>query len=104
MITVRFASGFSVQYNDANWVTYTANVARLHDRKDGNWIADVSLDGGVVIEARRPCSTYNASTTTDEKLLTLVMDRLRELPRYRVVELKRALGAFNARRKTWRAE
>lgn len=52
MITVRFPTGYSVQYNDG----YTINNNFIVD-KEGAWIANVPA--GAIVECVAPCRTYN---------------------------------------------
>lgn len=56
MMTVRFESGYSVTYNNANyirWATSRGGFHRLYDKKDGDLITTVS--GNCMIEWGRPC-------------------------------------------------
>jgi hypothetical protein len=58
MITVRFASGFSVQYNTANFVTRHTEYSDLSTAKDGTWVAQVP--NSALIEVVTPCRVYSA--------------------------------------------
>jgi len=103
MITVRFPTGFSVQYNDVNHVEYTGNIARLTHNPGNKWYADVMLSSGAIIEVYAPCRTYNANQISDDTLADAVLDRLRHLPGHKLVKLKRAVADFNIQRHTWKA-
>ena len=76
MITVRFPTGFSVQYNSATTVEYgtDAKWTILYDRPGGNQIA--TIVGPCLIERTAPCRTYNpvADTTLRE-----LREEIREL-------------------------
>lgn len=67
MITVRFPSGFSVQYNTLNrivWARDNSGSAHLYGSKADGTICDgwsVTVPRECVIELIQPCRTYNAS-------------------------------------------
>lgn len=69
MITVRFPSGFSVQYNSAtNVYRDSAGYANLYVGPERTgWLAHVPLD--CIIEAKPPCRTYFAATQNDAVML-----------------------------------
>ena len=72
MITVRFPSGFSVQYNAATRVQSEEGNARFQRLKDANdkLIARIPFD--CIVEFGAPCRTYDASTeATREKVWEL---------------------------------
>jgi hypothetical protein len=67
MITVRFPSGFSVQYNDAGFVCGPdeRGIVRLYDSSDKKrFFARIPSDA--LVEFIRPCRTYNASGPSGE--------------------------------------
>lgn len=67
MITVRFPTGLSVQYNDATTGAYRADGwFELHNAR-GGWIA--SVPPVAIIEVVAPCRTY--STVRDETTETV---------------------------------
>jgi hypothetical protein len=75
VITVRFPSGFSVQYNEANQVTSSGKG--FHDvvRKEPfRWYARVGPD--CLIEGQSPCRTYNAANSSAESELKQKIDAL----------------------------
>ncbi|MGH7593391.1 MAG: hypothetical protein ACRELE_06015 [Gemmatimonadales bacterium] len=61
MMTVRFPSGFSIQYNDANYADrhISSGLTDLYTKKDGKWLAQVPTHG-CVLELVEPCRIYNA--------------------------------------------
>lgn len=66
MITVRFASGFSVQYNDLTWVEWGGGgTAYLYAAKGTGW--KVMVPPGALIEFVAPCRTYNAPSDEASK-------------------------------------
>ena len=70
MITVRFPSGYSVQYNDLTWVSWVGGVGYLHKKKDTGW--SVRVPEGALIEFVSPCRSYDGGTdATSEKLWEL---------------------------------
>lgn len=90
MMTVRFPSGFSIQYNTANYVSRNAlGFTDLYTRKDGNWIAQVPTAGAMVAVVPA-CRTYSASGPSAD-----VAAELREL-RKQVEGLKRKLRKIGA--------
>lgn len=82
MITVRFATGFSVQYNSAGYVDRgTEGLARLYDKKGGTWIATVQ--GDCIIEGSTPpCRTYSAvRDETTETVRALMQSEFKTIQR-----------------------
>lgn len=78
MITVRFPSGFSVQYNEATTAEPLSNgsgydVMRASPRR---WFARVPKD--CLIEGISPCRTYNASREESESDLKHQIEQLRK--------------------------
>jgi len=68
MITVRFPSGFSIQYNTLDHSDIRANGIYLGKKSDtGHYSVWVPLD--CIIEHISPCQTYNAAN--DGKLAAL---------------------------------
>ncbi len=106
-MTVRFPSGFSVQYNDANYLSYMGvhpnQAIRLTTaRENGKWICDIPVSSGAIVEVAPPCRTYNANTTDDGKVAQECLRRIRSLSVYDLAELKKALAGFDAKRKAWK--
>lgn len=65
MITVRFPSGFSVQYNDLNYVKWGGDVVHLYrDSTSTGW--SVTVPQSCIIELMRPCRTYHAAEPSVE--------------------------------------
>lgn len=100
MITVRFPSGFSVQYNSAHRLEYIGNngVARLFS--GDKWVADVPREA--IVESISPCRTYNANTVDDGAIADEFIARLRSLNVYKLADAKRALAKFDSLRKRWK--
>ena len=65
MITVRFPSGFSIQYNDLDNSEIRENGTYLGKKSSPN-IYSVWCPTDCIIEHIRPCRTYNASGEPDE--------------------------------------
>lgn len=63
MMTVRFSTGFSVQYNDANWASRSETHTDLYDKKGGRWLAQVPMDA--LIEVAPNCRAYDAMNSVD---------------------------------------
>ena len=67
MITVRFPSGFSVQYNDLDSVDTRATYHYLTKKKEiGSYYVIAPLD--CVIEHISPCRTYNPTLVPNDKV------------------------------------
>lgn len=61
MITVRFPSGFSVQYNTGNYVVRSQlGYSDIYEKKDSGWLAQVPNEA--LIEVSIPCRTYFAAS------------------------------------------
>lgn len=81
MITVRFATGFSIQYNNANLWTRNAEYSDLfyqHDNKK-EWVAQVP--NSCIIEAVSPCRTYHAGDSEIKQSLDNAAKSVRSLTR-----------------------
>jgi len=84
MVTVRFPTGFSVQYNNLNqidWDRDGSHGAMLYGSKtdgtrDSGWSVHVPAD--CIIEFVTPCRTYNAAREETESQLKLQIDALRK--------------------------
>lgn len=64
MITVRFPSGFSVQYNDLHHIKWQADgSALLMKSMESGWSVAVPKD--CLIEFMHPCAAYNAAGPND---------------------------------------
>jgi hypothetical protein len=67
MITVRFPSGFSIQYNDAGFVYRSTEYSDLYKSSEKkHWIAQVP--NSCVIELVPPCRTYNPVGTDSDQV------------------------------------
>lgn len=107
MITVRFATGFSIQYNDANYVvSHESGITDLYEKKDGTWVARVPT-AACVIEVRKPCRLYSAIANPDlvgDFLTALENDQQRRaMSTHSLAKIKSILGnSFNGRSRAWR--
>lgn len=84
MITVRFPTGFSIQYNDLKWVEWGTDCAHIYldSTKKGGW--KVTVPRECVIEFVAPCRTYNPIATDSDKVqaeLELLRKEVRSLTR-----------------------
>jgi len=101
MMTVRFPSGFSVQYNNAHHLSFHGDMMRLLTAaQDGQWICDIPVASGAIIEVSQPCRTYDANTREITK--QAIIDRLHQLNGYDVACIKSELKKFNSLRKAWK--
>lgn len=99
MMTVRFPSGVSIQYNNATHVERKPGIARLYNRKQEprTWIA--SIQGDCIIEGERACRVYDATAGDRAEQ---VLQNLEGLPHDTLRQLKRRLGKYQSRRREWR--
>lgn len=73
MITVRFPTGFSIQYNDATYgLRNSAGYTDIYTEKGGTFIAQAPND--CLIEWVGPCRTYNAIPAEPDALLALTKE------------------------------
>jgi hypothetical protein len=98
MMTVRFPSGVSIQYNDAHYVQRTDTYSDLYTKKDGFWIAQVPTKG-CVIEVQRACRVYDACAGDRAEQ---VLQNLEGLPHNTLRQLKRRLAKYRSRSAEWR--
>jgi hypothetical protein len=104
MITVRYPTGFSVQYNSGDWVHWMDGLARISTaspEKGGLWIADVQASAGAIIEVRGPCRTYNANLIDAAQVGEIALEKIRSVDGATLRKMKDALRNFDARRGTW---
>lgn len=91
MLTVRFPSGVSIQYNDANHVIrQDGGYSDLYTHKDGQWVAQVPTHG-CVVERVRACRVYDACAGDRAEQ---VLQNLEGLPSGTLRTLKRRLKRF----------
>ena len=84
MITVRFPSGFSVQYNDLNWVEWGNGDAYLYtdSKRIGGWKVWVPKDSGAIVEFIPPCRAYQAmDKESEDRMMRVFESELRGLKR-----------------------
>jgi hypothetical protein len=60
MMTVRYPSGLSITYNEANWLVYKTDSAawELYTRNPksgGFWVASIQNSAGALVEVRPAC-------------------------------------------------
>jgi hypothetical protein len=81
MITVRFPTGVSVQYNDAAVVERGSDYSDLYtNRYKTCWVAQVP--NSAIIEIRSACAVYTAPDQSSiEKILDLLTRIERSLPK-----------------------
>lgn len=66
MITVRFPTGFSIQYNTANFVESWGTSYKLLTKQGGELLSVVPQD--CVMEWQAPCRNYNPIATDSDKV------------------------------------
>lgn len=107
MMTVRFPSGFSVQYNTANYVSRVGNgYTDLYTEKGGSWVAQVPT-AGCIVESVPPCRTYVAASEPAQIAATFLAaledpQQRARLSSYDLAQIKALLDGFDARRRRWK--
>ena len=102
MITVRFASGLAITYNEANFVEWGELHTTLRASKEGRAIAFPPIDA--LIEFEGPCTVTGAAVSVDDALAVLGRATQAELERAsgsRLAEAKKRLAPFNRRTHCW---
>jgi len=79
MITVRFPSGFSVQYNSSGFIEGPdeKGVTRLREKR-GGIVLIARVPKECLIEMISPCRTYNAASSSAESEMKRQLDALRK--------------------------
>ena len=107
MITVRFPSGVSILYMEANYVHIADGVWRLMTKENGKVVVAVSPASGCVVEMARPAKIENPlDKLTNDHALLFVLEHLRDFDGWsqgrKLRELKAILNDFDARTLRWR--
>lgn len=101
MITVRYPTGFCVQYNDANKYSRQLDGTIEILRKDAEgkqfYVALVAQNSGALIEFTKPCRMYSALEPGDAEQFDAFMRVLRTFPNSKLKQLKKALTKFDAK-------
>lgn len=103
MMTVRFPTGVSIRYRDANYVIRHANGhTDLYTKKDGDWIAQIPT-GACVVEVQ-PASRVFAAVNDPAEIMDAALRLVRERTAdgYELAKLKALLADFDARKKDWK--
>ena len=104
MITVRFASGFSVTYNQAYWVeAREGDLLRLKDRKGGETIAIVPKTA--LVELSFPSAMSNPGLDL-KSAVEVVLAEARGKEGWdiceKLIKLKALLADFNRQTRRWK--
>lgn len=105
MLTVRFATGISVTYNTARFLSRESECWKLYTadpNKGGAWIASIQPSAGAIVEAIDACKVEQAALSVAEaaRLLSST-DELGRLDSSVVRRLKAKLAGFNAKTLRW---
>lgn len=113
MMTVRFPSGLSITYNNANFINRSTDGIRLYPSMEDshaniNMIAFIQSSAGAVIESVIPCKTeLLLKELTDTELLKEFKKRLqlKEFKGYsnswELSNIKKMLKSFNCKTAKW---
>ena len=105
MLTVRFPNGHVVTYNNATYLTHSADVWHLYaDRDQKTWIASIQGSAGVIVGCVAPCKVEHPRTTPID-MMNYLLDHGREFnwrELEKLAEVKAMLDQFNRQRRTWR--
>lgn len=102
MITVRFETGFSVQYNSATyckWRDTRVDLYTADPAKEGKWVATVP--NTCIVEVSTPCRLYNPVLNVSDAA-QFVIDNLRKTETSKLIELKRELKEFDSTQRRWK--
>ncbi len=103
MITVRFPSGHFVTYNDAHYVIWEADRAKLMKTARGPLVASVLLSSGAIIEIVPPCKTGDASKGFGaSEAAAMLMEQATLLSGGELRNLKRLLARYNPHTGIWK--
>ena len=86
MITVRFASGFSVRYNSATFAQNRSEFTDLLTKEGGLWVAQVPNSS--IVEFTAPCRTYFAGKD-ETKAENRALQHKLDLARRQLAKLKK---------------
>lgn len=101
MMTVRFPSGVSIQYNNANYVIrHDAGYTDIYEKKDGRWIAQVP-SAGCVIEVVPACRVYDG--LGNDEAVEHILRNIKSIARWKLEKLKRCLADYNMHTGNWKA-
>ena len=95
MITVRFPSGFSVQYNSLDHVDIRANGIYLGKKSAPNTYS-VWCPTDCIVEHTSPCRTYQAATEQQNRDLVAQLEALRKEVRALGRKVGKSAGASGA--------
>jgi hypothetical protein len=91
MMTVRFPTGFSVQYNTAGFVSHSEGKSALYTKQGGQLVAIAY--GSCIVELVSPCRTYNPVAPDSDRVQASV-----ELLAKDVRAMKRKLAQKEAKK------
>lgn len=105
MITVRFPTGFSVQYNSARHVVWNPDgTTSLYEKADQvGFIARAPKDA--VVEFVTPCRTYDASDQPKEvaaAFLRMLQERSSNFDYNMLRDIKHELSHYDATKRRWK--
>jgi hypothetical protein len=107
MITIRFPSGLSITYNNANYLYRELTKTVLYTKsveEGGKFVAQVL--GDHVVEFEGPCKIENVGIDlSDGKALEIVAQKIRKFKNgqaSKLAEIKAALRDFDARTLSWK--
>ena len=100
MMTVRFSTGISVTYNDANYVEPREGHFRLSSKSGGGGFFIAMIPKDAIVEAVRPCRVESRPLDV-QSAAALILEKPEALRYADAAALKRALRSFHLQR-GWR--
>ena len=108
-LTVRYPTGHTVVYQNANYVIHGQDKFQLKTKQDGSTVALIAYASGACVEFEHPSNIKTEFNTLDDALQYVVNNLDTETSlntwgaRFRFVRrLKRLLRRFDARDGRWR--
>ena len=108
MITVRYPTGHTVCYEQANYVLHYENKFHLQTKKDGSTVALIPYASGATVEFYHPCNIKTEFNTLDDALQYVVNNAYDSTtstwnkPFRLLKRLKNLLNSFDARSGVWK--
>lgn len=104
MITIRYPTGLTITYRQANYLIHGDGNWLLYTRKDGDFVAAIQKSAGVVADLGTACLTENKGQGARDIINQLACnpELLRDGHGRDLHALKNILAGFDARQYRWK--